>query len=105
PEAERTRHLTRVGYPHSAALLGELKTIDKQGQSYTLALLHARVPNQGDAWSWTNEFLKRSLESATLTGETAGDYQDDLTAYTAVAAIIGRRLAQQIGRAACRATG
>lgn len=97
PEAEMTRHLTRVGYPHSAALLGELKKIDKQGQSYTLALLHARVPNQGDAWSWTNEFLKRSLESATLTGETAGDYQDDLTAYTAVAAIIGRRLAQLHG--------
>lgn len=97
PEAEMTRHLTRVGYPNSAALLGELKKTDDRGQVHTLALLHARVPNQGDAWTWTNDFLKRSLENATLTGESTGDYQDELSAYTAVAAIIGRRLAQLHG--------
>ncbi len=94
PEAEMTRQLTRCGYMNSAALLGELVRIEADGTPHTLALLHARVANQGDAWAWTQDYLKRTLESATLTGETRADYEEELRGYVTVAAAIGRRLAQ-----------
>jgi maltose alpha-D-glucosyltransferase/alpha-amylase len=94
PEAEITRQLTRLGYGNSAALLGELVRVDEDGTPHTLALLHARIPNQGDAWSWTQDYLKRTLENAVLTGESQADYQEDLIGYTTISATIGRRLAQ-----------
>ena len=94
PEAEMTRYLTRAGYANNAALLGELRRVDDDGTPRTLALLHARISNQGDAWSWTNDYLRRSLESAALTGESRSDYREDLAGYTAVAETIGARLAQ-----------
>lgn len=97
PEAEMTRYLTRAGYANSADLLGELARVDADGRPCTLALLHARIPNQGDAWSWTNDYLRRSLESAALTAESHSDYQEDLAGYTAVTEIIGTRLAQLHG--------
>ncbi|WP_397473662.1 maltose alpha-D-glucosyltransferase [Pusillimonas sp.] len=97
PEVEMTRYLTRAGYANSASLLGELRRIDADGRPYTLALLHARIPNQGDAWSWTNDYLGRTLENATLTAESHGDYLEDLAGYMAMAGIIGQRLAQLHG--------
>jgi len=94
PEAEMTRHLTRAGYANSAALLGELAREGQDGPACTLALLHARIPNQGDAWAWTQDYLRRTLESAALTGESRSDYKEELQGYTSVAAAIGARLAQ-----------
>lgn len=94
PEAEMTRYLTAAGYGNSADFLGELRRVDAEGVSHTLALLHRRVPNQGDAWNWTSDYLRRTLESAALTGESHSDYQEDLAGYITVANIIGARLAQ-----------
>lgn len=94
PEAEMTRYLTAAGYRNSADLLGELRRVDADGTACTLALLHARIPNQGDAWGWTNDYLRRTLESAALTGESHIDYQEDLAGYVTVAGIVGTRLAQ-----------
>ncbi len=94
PEAEMTRYLTLRGYANSAALLGELVRVDAEGTPHTLALLHARVANQGDAWSWTQDYLKRTLENAALTGESQADYEEELHGYATVAGAIGRRLAQ-----------
>src|SRR5690606_36923180 len=68
PEAEMTRQLTRANFKNSPPLLAELVRVDADGTSHTLALLHARVPNQGDAWGWTQDYLKRTLENALLTG-------------------------------------
>jgi len=94
PEAEMTRHLTRLGYGNIAALLGEVRRVDAAGVPHTLALLHANVANQGDAWTWTLDYLKRTLESAALTGETAEDYDEELRGYAILAAAIGRRLGE-----------
>ena len=94
PEAEMTRYLTLAGYANSAALLGEVLRVDSDGTPHTLALLHARVANQGDAWAWTQDYLKRTLENAALTGESQADYAEELSGYATVAAAIGRRLAQ-----------
>ena len=82
PEAEMTRRLTTVGYRNCAALLGELVRRDASGAQATLALLHANVPNEGDAWSWTERYLGNAKAT------------HDLTGYATVAASIGRRLAE-----------
>ena len=94
PEAEMTRRLTRAGYGNSAALLGELVRMDADGTPHTLALLHKRVGNQGDAWAWTRDYLTRTLDDAALTGESAADYEEELRGYTAIASMIGKRLSE-----------
>ncbi|HEY9280531.1 MAG TPA: maltose alpha-D-glucosyltransferase [Eoetvoesiella sp.] len=94
PEAEMTRQLSRAGYTNSPTLLGEIIRLDEQGTPHTLALLHRHISNQGDAWTWTLAYLKRTLESAVLTGESRADYNEELLGYQAIAATIGRRLAQ-----------
>ncbi len=93
-EAEMNRYLTQAGYANSVPLLGELIRVDADGTPRTLGLLHKNVANQGDAWTWTLDYLERILESAALTEESADDYEEDLLGYNAVAASIGRRLAQ-----------
>jgi maltose alpha-D-glucosyltransferase/alpha-amylase len=94
PEAEMTRRLTQAGYTNSARLLGEIVRVDEDGTPHTLALMHSVISNQGDAWSWTLEYLKRTLEAAALTAESAEDYHEDLKGYTAFAGAIGRRLGE-----------
>jgi maltose alpha-D-glucosyltransferase/alpha-amylase len=94
PEAEMTRRLTQAGYTNSAQLLGEIVRVDEDGTPHTLALLHTVVTNQGDAWTWTLEYLKRTLEAAALTAESAAEYDEDLRGYTAFACAIGKRLGE-----------
>ena len=94
PEAEMTRHLTRMGYAHCARLLGEVLRIDAQGRPWTLALLHERVDNQGDAWTWTQDYLKRVLDTTAPAAGQAPDYREALLGYTTVAAAIGTRLGE-----------
>lgn len=94
PEAEMTRYLAEAGYGNSAPLLGELTRVGADGTPRTLALLHARIPNQGDAWSWTLDYLQGILDDAALIGESHDDYEEDLSGYNIVAAAIGRRLAE-----------
>jgi maltose alpha-D-glucosyltransferase/alpha-amylase len=94
PEAEMTRRLTQAGYANSAQLLGEIVRVDEDGTPHTLALMHTVITNQGDAWTWTLEYLKRTLEAAALTAESAEDYDEDLRGYTAFASAIGKRLGE-----------
>lgn len=94
PEAEMTRRLTQAGYANSAPLLGEIVRVNEDGTPHTLALMHGMITNQGDAWSWTLEYLKRTLEAAALTAETVEDYDEDLKGYTVFACAIGRRLGE-----------
>lgn len=94
PEAEMTRRLTHVGYANCAALLGELVRKDDQGGQATLALVHANVPNQGDAWAWTSNYLDQVLQAAALTEQTVEHFIDELGGYMTVASAIGRRLGE-----------
>lgn len=94
PEAEMTRWLSQNGFGNVAALLGEMQRVDARGTAHTLALLHQHIENQGDAWAWTQDYLKRILDNAALTLESEADYEEELLSYRAVAATIGRRLAQ-----------
>ncbi|CUJ51818.1 maltose alpha-D-glucosyltransferase [Achromobacter kerstersii] len=94
PEVEMTRYLTRAGYANIPALLGEVLRVDSEGVPHTLAVLHAFVTNEGDAWTWTLDYLKRTLGAALLGNATPDEFEASLEGYTVVAATIGRRLAE-----------
>ncbi|MCW3152827.1 maltose alpha-D-glucosyltransferase [Achromobacter spanius] len=94
PEVEISRHLTRVGYANIPALLGEVLREDADGVPHTLAVLHAFVTNEGDAWTWTLDTLKRTLGAALLGGNSPEEFEASLEGYTVMASTIGRRLAE-----------
>ena len=66
PEAEMTRYLTAVGYANTAPLLGEVVRFASDGTPHTLAIVQGVIPNQGDAWTWVLDNLRRAVEDAAL---------------------------------------
>jgi maltose alpha-D-glucosyltransferase/alpha-amylase len=94
PEVEMTRYLTRAGYEHAATLQGEVVRIDQQGVPYTLMILQRYVANQGDAWSWTLDFLRRTVDDALLIGDASGTFDAELLGYQPLARAIGTRLGE-----------
>ena len=89
PEAEMSRYLTAAGFANAPPLLGEVVQVSKAGISHTLAVVLGFVRNQGDAWSWVLDHLKRALHSLASDSES-----DMLTDCEAIAAAIGRRLGE-----------
>jgi maltose alpha-D-glucosyltransferase/alpha-amylase len=94
PEAEMTRYLTRAGYENTATLQGEVVRIDQQGIPYTLMILQRYVANQGDAWSWTLDFLRRTVDDALLIGDSNSSFEIELLGYLPLARAIGTRLGE-----------
>ncbi|VCU70757.1 Trehalose synthase/amylase TreS [Pigmentiphaga humi] len=94
PEGEMTRYLTRMGYRNAAALLGEVVRVDEEGTPHTLMLVQQYVGNQGDAWNWTLDYLRRTLDDAALVDESDEEYRQELRGYAALASAMGRRLGE-----------
>ncbi len=93
PEAEMTGYLTERGFRNIAPLLGEAIRTDERGTPHTVMLAQGYVPNQGDAWNWTLDYLKRV--SADIAAEDdAAAFEDALSGYLSLAGSIGRRLAE-----------
>ena len=93
PEAEVTGYLTRRGFANIAPLLGEVIRFDETDEPHTIILAQGFVHNQGDAWGWTLDYLKRV--SADIAAEDdAAAFEDALGGYFALAGAIGRRLAE-----------
>ena len=91
PEAEMTRHLTAVGYANTAPLIGELVRVAPDGTPNTLAIVQGVIANQGDAWTWVLDNLRRAVEDAALTDSAASaDYQ----VLDTFVGTIGRRLGE-----------
>jgi len=89
-----TRHLTKVGYANAAPLLGEVVRIGADGAPHTLAIVQGNIANQGDAWTWVLDNLKRAIEDAVLIeggGERSGASFRFLDSF---AATVGQRLAE-----------
>jgi len=71
PELEMGRFLTEVSpFENIVPLAGSLEYESTDGTSYTLAMLQGFLPNQGDAWNYTQDTLKRFLEECLLQPET-----------------------------------
>jgi maltose alpha-D-glucosyltransferase/alpha-amylase len=94
PEGEMTRYLTEKGFRNTAALVGEVVRIDPDGTPNTLMLVQNFVRNQGDAWTWTLDFLARAVEELALTGQQDKTEDDVFATYTGFATAIGQRLGE-----------
>jgi len=63
PEVEMGHFLTEeTEFVHTPALLGHLKA-SYGSETYALGVVHAFVPNSGDAWAWSADRLRIYLES------------------------------------------
>ena len=92
PELELGRFLTDVaGFAHSVPVAGSVEWIDAGGQAWTLALLQAQMPNQGDAWAATVDSLARLLEGA---GSEGADLDAAIAAMAERAQLLARRVAE-----------
>ncbi len=75
-ELEIGRFLTEVSpFANVAPLVGAVEYQDADGKSYTLGLLQGAVANQGDAWTYTLDYLERYLEGARLQAPETGAAQ------------------------------
>ena len=76
PELEIGRFLTETaGFAGMPALLGTIERIAADGTATALGVLSAYVPNQGDGWSFAQDYLRRTLleERAVAATEPAED--------------------------------
>jgi maltose alpha-D-glucosyltransferase/alpha-amylase len=91
PEAEMNGYLTANGFSNAPYLVGDVVQIRSDGTPHTLAVALCFVRNQGDAWSWILEQLKRTTD--TLAPDNSAEL-DPLKDCIAVCSIIGRRLGE-----------
>lgn len=95
PEVEMGRFLTETaGFTNTPALMGTLEAVQADGASTAVAILQNFVRNQGDAWGWTVESLKRGLEILSLPGEKEHDLSVVFADFLPYAEILGRRTAE-----------
>jgi maltose alpha-D-glucosyltransferase / alpha-amylase len=93
PELEMGRHLSRVGYANTPALLGEVLHVGADGVPSALAVLQGFVRNQGDAWRWTLDYLVRTYDEFSHAPDDA-TRAEILSGYDGFAAAVGTRLGE-----------
>jgi maltose alpha-D-glucosyltransferase / alpha-amylase len=100
PEAEMSRYLTKIGYENTGPLFGEVVRVDPQGVPHTLCILQGFIDNQGDAWNYALDYLRRTVNELALAVDS-GDHIIDrekeiqgIEEYQNFAATIGRRLGE-----------
>jgi maltose alpha-D-glucosyltransferase / alpha-amylase len=93
PEVEMGRFLTENGYANTAPLLGEVVRVGEHGERTTLAVLQGFLRNQGDAWAWTLDFLRRSYDEFSHSGDEERKAELE-GGYDAFAAAVGTRLGE-----------
>ena len=94
PEAEMTRRLTSCGFANAPQLLGEIVRIDPKDAPHTLFIIQSAIPNQGDAWTWMMDNLRRALEDAALEKEAGAQSPHTFTLLNEFVAVVGRRLGE-----------
>ncbi|MGU3492544.1 maltose alpha-D-glucosyltransferase [Xanthobacteraceae bacterium A53D] len=95
PESEMSRYLTEAGYQNTAPLLGEVVRIAPDGTPAVLGLMLGFVSNQGDAWTWTLEQLRRALDATEGMSQQAEHlFEEQISGITPFVRGLGRRLAE-----------
>ena len=64
PEVEIDSFLTEQGFAYAAPLTGSIEYRSRNGAPVSVAVLHAFIENQGDAWHYTLDSLSRFFEAA-----------------------------------------
>ncbi|MET0445586.1 MAG: putative maltokinase, partial [Pseudorhodoplanes sp.] len=95
PEIEVSRFLTDVaGFTNTPALLGSVEVIEGD-QTTAVAIVHAFVQNQGDAWTVTSAYLDRFVEEQRLLAGDGHDIRDEeQVPYLRYMSQTGRRVAE-----------
>jgi maltose alpha-D-glucosyltransferase/alpha-amylase len=93
PEVEMGRFLTAKGYANTSPLLGEVVRVDDHGERTTIAVLQGFLRNQGDAWRWTLDFLRRSYDEYSHSDDEERRTEIEF-GYDAFAAAVGKRLGE-----------
>jgi maltose alpha-D-glucosyltransferase/alpha-amylase len=95
PEIEMGRFLTEVaGFANTPALLGSVELIEGEKQS-AIAIVHAFVQNQGDAWTVTSAYLDRFVdEQRLLSGSAHPGESEEQVPYLRYMSQTGRRVAE-----------
>ena len=112
PDLEIGRFLTeKAGFPHTPPVVGGLEVRPARGEAMTLGVLQGFVENEGDAWTYTLDALRRFYERALtrageppaavrahLVDEVAEDLPPEvyevMGTYPATARLLGRRTAE-----------
>ncbi len=95
PEIEIGRFLTEVaGFANTPALLGSVELVEGDTKS-AIAVVHAYVANQGDAWTVTTAYLDRFVEEQRLlTSSEHPSESEERLPYLRYMSQIGRRVAE-----------
>jgi maltose alpha-D-glucosyltransferase / alpha-amylase len=94
PEIEVGRFLTEtVAFAHIPPLLGSVE-LEENGARSAVAVVHAFVQNQGDAWTVTSHYLDRFVEEERLLTAEAAGHSDEEAAYLQRIDQVGRRVAE-----------
>jgi maltose alpha-D-glucosyltransferase / alpha-amylase len=94
PEIEIGRFLTDVAqFENTPPLLGTVE-LTQGGEGSAVAVVHAFVENQGDAWSVTGAYLDRFVEEQRLLTPDSPSESDEQAAYLRRMVQTGRRLAE-----------
>ncbi len=97
PEVEIGRFLTDVaGFANTPPLLGSLVREEPGGTGTALAVAFGFVENQGDAWSFTLDWLDRELERLALAAAALPeiDPEAEFSLYLERARVLARRTAE-----------
>lgn len=95
PEIEVGRFLTDVaGFSNTPALLGSVELIEGDQRS-AIAIVHAFIENQGDAWTVTSAYLDRFVdEQRLLAGSDHPTGSEEQVPYLRYMSQTGRRVAE-----------
>ena len=95
PEIEVGRFLTEVaGFANTPALLGSVELIEGD-KSSAIAVVHAFVENQGDAWTVTSAYLDRFVEEQRLLARSEHPREsEEQVPYLRYMSQTGRRVAE-----------
>jgi maltose alpha-D-glucosyltransferase/alpha-amylase len=89
PELEIGRYLSVRNFPYTPVTLGAVEFRSAGQEPSTMAILHEFVPNEGDAWQYTLDFLARFYERA-ATMEMTGE--DMSLAHQSILSVVQREL-------------
>src|SRR5664279_3262350 len=103
PEIEIGRFLTEVaGFANTPALIGSVELVEGNDRS-AIAIVHALVENQGDAWTVTSAYLDRFVDEQRLLGASEhADKSEEQVPYLRYMSQAGRRVAEMHLALACR---
>ena len=94
-EVEIGRYLTESSpFPNTAPVHGHVELSDIDGENQTIGILVGYIPNEGDAWSYTSNYLEHYVEARLADEEGHGKPTERHGAYAPFAKNLGKRTGQ-----------